>query len=219
MNRCVGDRVARVEGVRGVRVAAGVVQALVAAASLAAAKEPAESALAREEAGLATAHDLVGAGGMAGTPVPTSAGSTGTSSTGTGLSGSLQAFEGFLKKAGQVAGVVLSEIVKYVVPVVQVAAIADPAAAPALAAFTTSLELVQTAVVTAQQRWVQEGSAANSQKLADVLEIVEQPIVVLFAQAGIRVDTAYVTNLVNGVVAILNSQPAVAVLPGVAAAK
>ena len=239
MSRCVRYPVARVEGVRGERVAAGVVQALVAAASLAAAKESAGSALAMEKAGLAKAHDLVGAGGLAGAPVPTSpgssgtgstgtgsagtgssgTGSTGTGSTGTGLSGRLQAFEGFLKKAGQVAGVVLSEIVKYVVPVVQVAAIADPAAAPALEAFTTSLELVQTAVVTAQQRWVQEGSAANSQKLADVLEIVEQPIVVLFAQAGISVDTAYVTNLVNGVVAILNSQPAVAVLPAVAAAK
>ncbi len=129
--------------------------------------------------------------------------------TGTTGGGALAAFEGFLKTAGQVAGVVLSEIVKYVVPMAQVAAVADPAAAPALTAFTTSLQLVQTAVVSAQQRWSAEGSAANTQKLSDVLVTVEQPILLLFAQAGLAVDTAYVTNLVNGVVAILNAQPGV----------
>ena len=196
MSRCAGFQVARVEGVRGGRVAPGVVEALLAAAA---------SSTGTGLAKAGTARDLTGASGATLPPVSTM--------------GKLQAFEGFLKKAGQIAGVVLSEIVKYVVPVVQVAAIADPAAAPALQAFTTSLELVQTAVVTAQQRWVEEGSAANTQKLADVLEIVEQPITVLFAQAGISVDAAYVTNLVNGVVAILNAQPAVAVLPSATGTK
>ena len=116
-------------------------------------------------------------------------------------------FEGFLKTAGHVAGVVLSEIVKFVVPIAQVAAVADPAAAPALAAFTTSLQLVQTAVVSAQQRWSAQGATANTQKLADVLVTVEKPVILLFAQVGVSVDTAYVTNLINGVVAILNAQP------------
>ncbi len=121
--------------------------------------------------------------------------------------GALASFEGFLKTSGHVAGVVLSEIVKFVVPVAQVVALADPATAPVMAAFTTSLHLVQTAVVSAQQRWAAEGSAANAQKLADVLEMVEQPVMQLFAQVGVSVDTAYVTNLVNGVVAMLNAQP------------
>ena len=121
----------------------------------------------------------------------------------------LTAFEGFLKTAGHILGVVLADIVKFVVPVVQIAAVADPAAAPAVAAFTTSLKLVEAAVVSAQQRWAAEGSAANAQKLADVLETVEGPITLLFAQAGIAVDTGYVINLVNGVVAILNAQPGV----------
>ena len=132
-----------------------------------------------------------------------------TDSTGAPHGGALATFEGFLKTAGHVAGVVLSEIVKFVVPIAQVAAIADPAAAPALTAFTTSLQLVQTAVVSAQQRWATQGSAANTQKLADVLETVEKPVILLFAQVGLSVDTAYVTNLVNGVVAILNAQPGV----------
>ncbi len=124
----------------------------------------------------------------------------------------LAVFEGYLKRAGQIAGVVLADIVKYAIPVASVVAVADPSVAPAVEAFTASVKLVQATVITAQQRWVSQGSAANTQKLADVLEIVEQPIVTMFAQAGIQVDTAYVINLVNGVVAILNAQPG-AVLP------
>lgn len=153
------------------------------------------------------------AGSPAGTGATAGAGTTTGATKGAGSGGALVAFEGFLKTAGKVAGVVLSEIVKFVVPMAQVAAVADPAAAPALAAFTTSLQLVQTAVVSAQQRWAGEGSAANTQKLADVLETVEQPVVLLFAQVGVAVDTAYVTNLVNGVVAILNAQPGVVLQP------
>lgn len=120
----------------------------------------------------------------------------------------LAEFEGFLKRAGHAAGVVLSEVVRYALPLASLVAVADPAVAPAASAFAASLRLVQATVVAAQQRWAQAGSEANGHKLADVLEIVEQPIVTLFAQAGVRVDTAYVTNLVNGVVALLNAQPA-----------
>ena len=123
--------------------------------------------------------------------------------------GKLQAFEGFLKRAGQTAGVVLSDLVKYVVPLAQVSALADPEISPAVAAFTTAVHLVQTTVLSTQQRWANDGAAANTQKLADVLTVVEQPILLLFAQAGLHVDTDYVVNLVNGVVAILNAQPAV----------
>ncbi len=126
--------------------------------------------------------------------------------------GRLVAFEGFLKKAGHIAGVVLTDIVKYVIPVASLVAVADPAAAPAVSAFTASVRLVQATAISVQQKWAVEGTAANAQKLADVLEIVEQPVITMFAQAGLQVDTAYVTNLVNGVVAILNAQPDV-VLP------
>lgn len=129
----------------------------------------------------------------------------------------LQTFEGFLKRAGQTAGVVLSDLVKYVLPIAQVAALADPAISPAVAAFTTSVHLVQTTVLTTQQRWASQGAAANTQKLADVLTVVEQPIILLFAQAGLHIDTDYVVNLVNGVVAILNAQPAVSLAGATAA--
>ena len=156
------------------------------------------------DAGVTPTDTKVGATTVTGTSLATGTSTaTGTPSGG----GALTAFEGFLKTAGHVAGVVLSEIVKFVVPMAQVAAVADPAAAPALAAFTTSLQLVQTAVVSAQQRWAAQGATANTQKLADVLVTVEKPVILLFAQVGVSVDTAYVTNLINGVVAILNAQP------------
>lgn len=133
---------------------------------------------------------------------------TPTAAAGGSKGGPLTTFEGFLKKAGHLVGVVLSDIVRFVIPVAQVVAVADPAAAPLIEAFITSLKLVEAAVLSAQQRWAGEGSAANAQKLADVLVTVEQPVILLFAQAGVAVDTAYVINLVNGVVAILNAQPA-----------
>lgn len=150
-----------------------------------------------------TAATAAGATGAA-APAVTAAGATGTS----GLAAKLQTFEGFLKRVGHLAGVVLSDVVRFVVPVVEVVSYADPSAAAAMRAFTTSLQLVQATVIAAQQRWVAEGSAANEQKLADVLTVVELPIIQLFAQIGIHVDTSYVINLVNGVVAILNAQPA-----------
>jgi len=136
----------------------------------------------------------------------------GTTQSARTKTGKLAAFEGFLKKAGHIAGVVLTDILKYAIPVASLVAVADPEVAPAVVAFTASVKLVQATVISVQQKWSAVGSEANGQKLADVLEIVEQPIVTMFAQSGTQVDRAYVTNLVNGVVAILNAQPGI-VLP------
>ena len=63
----------------------------------------------------------------------------GTSST--VKASNLVAFEGFLKKAGHLAGVVLSEIVKYAIPLASLTAVADPGAAPLANAFAASLKL------------------------------------------------------------------------------
>ena len=121
----------------------------------------------------------------------------------------LKTFEGFLKTIGHIAGVVLSDIVKFALPVATVVSVAVPPTSAAEEAFAASLVMVLNTVVLIEQKWSSLGSAANAQKLADVLQIVEEPIVLLFAQAGYSVDVAYVTALVNGVVALLNAQPAV----------
>ncbi len=152
-------------------------------------------------------------GSSGGTATETATGNGGAIAPATGIkTGKLAAFEGFLKKAGRIAGVVLTDILKYAIPVACLVAVADPEVAPAVVAFTASVKLVQATVISVQQKWTAAGSEANDKKLADVLEIVEQPILTMFAQSGMQADRAYVTNLVNGVVAILNAQPGV-VLP------
>ena len=132
-----------------------------------------------------------------------------TASPGGSPIGGLQVFEGFLKSVGHVVGVLLSDVVKYAVPIVTVISVTSTPASAAEEAFAAALLMVLNTVVLIEQKWASLGSAADSQKLADVLQIVEQPIALLFAQAGYSVDVAYVTNLVNAVVALLNAQPAV----------
>ena len=141
---------------------------------------------------------------------------TGAAVTMSGTETRMEAFEGFLKKAGHVANVLLSEVLKYAIPISSLVGLLVPQTAPADAAFAASVTLVRNAVVLVQQRWSSLGSTANPQKLADVLELVEQPVITLFSQAGFTVDASYVTNLINGVVAMLNAQPGSA-LPAAAA--
>ena len=74
-------------------------------------------------------------------------------------------------------------------------------------AFLASVELIGNTVITIEQKWIALGPAGDGQKLSDVLLIVEQPVIALFAEVGIAVDAAYVLNLVNGIVALLNAQP------------
>src|ERR1700712_5431356 len=55
--------------------------------------------------------------------------------------GKLVAFEGFLKKAGKRAGVVLADIVKYVVPIAAIVSVVEPETAPVIGAFVASVKL------------------------------------------------------------------------------
>ncbi len=91
--------------------------------------------------------------GGAGVSVPTAGSGTGIAQAVAGKPGKLAAFEGFLKKAGHIAGVVLTDIVRYLIPVASVVALADPAVAPAVEAFTASVKLVQATVISVQQKW------------------------------------------------------------------
>lgn len=119
----------------------------------------------------------------------------------------MQAFEGFLKAAGRLVGVVLSEIVTYAVPI----SVLIGAVAPTLPAeerpFLSAVQLVGSAVIAIEQKWSSLGPGNGTRKLADVLALAEQPVVTLFADVGLAVDATYVTNLVNGMVALLNAQP------------
>lgn len=123
--------------------------------------------------------------------------------------GETQGFQGFLKAAGHLVGVMLVDIVKYAFPIASIVVAVDGTHMSAGdQAFLASVQMVLRAVLVIEQRWAAGGTGAGTQKLADVLEIVEQPIVMLFGQAGLLVDAVYVMNLVDGVVALLNAQPA-----------
>lgn len=121
--------------------------------------------------------------------------------------GSLQTFEGFLKKAGRLVGVVLSDIAKLALPITSILAAISPKMPAPEAAFVATVQLIGNAVIAVEQKWAAMGTAAGAQKLADVLVLVEQPAIALFAAAGMTIDIGYVVDLVNGIVALLNAQP------------
>lgn len=102
----------------------------------------------------------------------------------------------------------LSEIEKYLPSAAALAAIIFPGQTATIAAVVTSTDLVQKAVVAVEQKMAAAGKSAGtgSQKLADVLSLVTPTVTQLFAQAGLTVDQAYLTKVVNAVVAVLNVQ-------------
>jgi hypothetical protein len=107
--------------------------------------------------------------------------------------------------------------VTYAIPVERLVALLFPAAAPAVAELADATSLIQSAVLLVEQKYAASGVAngTGTQKLAEVLTLTEQAVTGLLTKAGLRVDSAYVTNLVSAIVAILNVQQA----PAAAVAK
>jgi hypothetical protein len=121
----------------------------------------------------------------------------------------LQKVENVFKIVGHDAEAALSVIVKYVVPVEKLIDLLFPGVVgTAATAVGNGLTLIQNAVVLVEQKYaaMNHASETGPQKLADVLTLTESAVTSLLAQAGITADTAYVTNLINTVVGILNVQ-------------
>jgi len=118
-------------------------------------------------------------------------------------------FIGVLETLGKDFAKGLKFALTYAIPVESLVVLLFPAAAPAMAAATNATQLIQTAVVLVEQKFAASGtqSGTGPQKLAEVLTLAEGTVTTLLTQAGIATDTAYVTSLVNAVVAILNAQP------------
>jgi uncharacterized membrane protein len=127
-------------------------------------------------------------------------------------------FVTFLDKVEADVKVGLADVVKYLPAASAIAGFIFPPAVAPLAAATTVAGLLQTAIADAQQKLAGvTGSGAT--KLANVLTVVTSSVTALLAEptiaaelakAGITVNTAYITNLVNAVVAYLNVQGVVA---------
>jgi hypothetical protein len=118
-------------------------------------------------------------------------------------------FIGVLETLGKDFAKGLKFALTYAIPVESLVGLLFPAAAPAMSAATNATQLIQNAVVLVEQKFAASGtqSGTGPQKLAEVLTLAESTVTTLLTQAGIATDTAYVTRLVNAVVAILNAQP------------
>lgn len=119
-------------------------------------------------------------------------------------------FISVLKAIGQAFEKGLVFALKFAIPVEGLVTLLFPAAAPVAATVVTATQLIQNAVLLVEQKYAASGvqNGSGPAKLAEVLTLTEQAVTALLAQAGINADTAYITNIVNAVVAILNLQVA-----------
>jgi hypothetical protein len=117
-------------------------------------------------------------------------------------------FKGVLQTIGKDFVKGLQWAVTYAVPVEKLVALLFPAAAPAANGVIDATQLIQTAVLSVEQKYAAAGvqSGTGAQKLAEVLLLTEQAVTSLLTQSGIATTSAYIASLVSAVVAILNAQ-------------
>jgi hypothetical protein len=108
--------------------------------------------------------------------------------------------------------------VQYAVPVEKLVGILYPPAAPIATEVADATSLIQNAVILVEQKYAASGiqDGTGSQKLAEVLTLTQQAVSGLLSKAGISSDSAYVTSLINAVVAILNVQQSTTTTPATA---
>ena len=123
-------------------------------------------------------------------------------------------FVGVLQAIGKDFAKGLKWAVMYAVPVEKLVALLFPQAAPIATELADATALIQNAVLLVEQKYAASGvqSGTGAQKLVEVMTLAADAVAALLTKAGIIATEAYVTNLVNAVVAILNVQtmPAVA---------
>lgn len=119
-------------------------------------------------------------------------------------------FIGVLDAIGKGFAKGLGWAVEYAVPVERLVALLFPSIAPEASTLANATALIQTAVLEVEQKYAAAGkqSGSGSQKLGDVLLMVQPVVQQLLQQAGINAQTGYIESLVNAVVAILNVQTA-----------
>ncbi len=105
----------------------------------------------------------------------------------------------------------LSEVQRYLPAAATLASLIFPADAAAIAGVVNTTQLIQSAVASVRQKLAAAGvaTAAGSELAADVLTIVTPTVTQLLTEAGVKnVNSTYIQNIVNAVVAILNVQQA-----------
>lgn len=122
----------------------------------------------------------------------------------------LKKFVSILELVGRDAEKGLVYAQKYAVPAASLVSLILPTVAPEAAGAVTALNLIQSAVleVKAKSAALPTGLTPE-QMLADEVQLVEPAVLQLLASEKITVPVS-VPNIIQAVVAILNTQPAVA---------
>jgi hypothetical protein len=123
----------------------------------------------------------------------------------------IKKFVSILDQVGIDAEKGLAFLCKYAVPVASLVSLIFPTVAPEAAGAVTALDLIQKTVLEIKAKSAAlPGNLTPAQMLADEIQLVEPAVIQLLATEKITVNSAQVTNIVQAVVAILNTQPAVA---------
>lgn len=119
-------------------------------------------------------------------------------------------FVSIMERVGHDIKVAFEDVVKYLPAVSTLAALIFPAQAATIAGVVNSVDLIQKAVVTVEQKFAAVGNVAGTgaQKLAQVLSIVGPTVTQLLSDEGLKYDQAQITSIVNAVVAVLNAKTA-----------
>lgn len=119
-------------------------------------------------------------------------------------------FVSLMDKIGHDIKVVWADVVKYLPAASAIASLIFPAQAAAIAGVVNSVDLIQQAVATVEQKFAAAGNPTGTgpEKLAQVLSIVTPTVTQLLAAEGLNYNTTQITNIVNIVVGILNINPA-----------
>ena len=121
-------------------------------------------------------------------------------------------FVSVMELIGHDVKIAWSEVVKYLPVAAKLAELIFPAQTAVIGSAINSVDLIQQAVVTVEQKFAAAGNptGTGAQKLAQVLSIVSPTVTELLTAEKIPVDSAYITDIVNAVVAILNVQTSAA---------
>ena len=119
-------------------------------------------------------------------------------------------FVSIMEKVGKDILVVFSDVVKYLPTVSALASLLFPGASATVSGVVNSVDLIQQAVVTVEQKFAAAGNVSGTgpQKLAQVISMVGPTVTQLLASEKININQTQLNNIINAVVAVLNVQEA-----------
>jgi len=128
-------------------------------------------------------------------------------------------FISIMEKIGADIKLGWDEVIKYLPEVQILANLLFPKEAATTNSVVNSLNLIQQAVATVEQKFAAAGAATGTgpQKLAQVISLVSPTVTQLLSSEGLVYNQTQVTGIINAVVAILNVQEAPASATPVAA--